>query len=193
MICLSGPRGAGKQLNLGDGHGGVANDADGASAGAGLERGRDLANGRGWQREQMRVGFALIGLPSELLDHAGQDAIGLPHVPGIVKAPDDQVMFTNVGEFLREDGISGERRLIIKMVIESRLVRNDEVLTRGDRLFQDGVSIHKGSDDAGNHGSRVASLQCIDGIGRGRGAGGRDDALHDLCRGESLAGALRCG
>jgi hypothetical protein len=104
-----------------------------------------------------------------------------------VKAPDDQVMFTNVSELLRKDGIGGERRLIIEVVIEGRLVGNDEVLTRGDGLFQDGVSIHKGSDNARNHGSRVASLQRIDGVGRGRGSRGHNNALHDLCRGESLA------
>jgi hypothetical protein len=132
----------------------------------------------------MRIGLALIWLPSELIDHAGEDAIGLPHVPGIVKAPDDEVMCANERELLLQDGVVGERRLIIGVVIEGRLVRNDQVLAGGDRLFEDDVCVHESCGDARDLGVGVTGLERVHSIGWRSGSGRCDDSLHHLGGGE---------
>ncbi len=181
------PCGSGQKRNLRDEQVWVADDADGAGAGAGLEIGGNLGNGGTRQSEPMRVGLALVGLPSELIDHADEDAVGLAQVPGVVKAPDDEVVITNVGELLLLDGIGGERRLIVEMVIEGGLVRDDQVLAAGDCFFEDGVCVHECGDDAGDRRVGIAGLERVDGVGGRSGSGGCDDALHDFGGGEGRA------
>ena len=138
-----------------------------------------------------RCGFVavLIRLPSELVDHAGQDSVGLAHVPGVMEPINDQVVFADVGELLLLDRISGERRLLVEMVVEGGLVRDDEVFAAGYGLFEYRVGIHERGDDAGHHGVGVAGLERIDGADGRDCSGCGDDALHHFGGGEAFAGS----
>jgi hypothetical protein len=106
-------------------------------AGACLQGCGDFTDGGGWQREPVRILAVLISLPSELFDHAGEDSIGLAHMPCVMEPPDDEVVVADVGEFLLLDRIACERSLIVEMVIESGLVGDDEVFVAGYCLFED--------------------------------------------------------
>ena len=63
--------GSGHERNRGYGHGGIADDANGAVSGSRLQGGGDLGDGGGGQSEEVRIRAVLIRPPSELIDHAG--------------------------------------------------------------------------------------------------------------------------
>jgi hypothetical protein len=129
-------RGAGKQRGPGDLHRGIAHDPHCMSPGARPEPGSNLPHGRAGQREPMRIRAALICLPSEPTHYSGENAIRLSQMPGIVQAPDYKMMFADVGELLLFYRVARERSLIIKVVVEGRFMRDDQVLGGSSRFFK---------------------------------------------------------
>ena len=79
-------------LDVADGQGGVAEDADGP----GVERGghllRELAERDGAEGELLGIGWVgYVLLPAELVDHALGDAVGVAHVPVVVEVEEADV------------------------------------------------------------------------------------------------------
>src|SRR5277367_3192430 len=123
----------------------------------------------------MRVGAALIGLPAELVDDAFEDAVGVAQVPGIVKAPDNEMVLFDIREFLRLHGIVAEDGHVIGMVVKGGLMSDDQVFVVGDCSLENLVCVEESGGDAGDDSVGVASFDRVYCSGwRGCAGGGND-------------------
>ena len=95
-------------------------------------------------------GMGIAG-PSEGLVEAVQDAVAFwVCVDLVVQAIDDEVMLLDEGALGLVDGIVGELRGLIAVVIEGGLVADDEVVSATDGFAEDVQAVEEGSGDAGD-------------------------------------------
>ena len=181
--------GADNHGNLGDRHVRIACDSQGWNVKTNLEgAGQLLECGVGNCDEVRALGMG-ISLPAEGLVDAGKDVIPAGvGVDFIVETVDDKMMLVDVCEFLSVDWIIGKEGGIVAMVVESGLVADDQVVTTAHCFAKDIHGIEKGGGDACYRRGRVAGLERIDSVGRGRWSVAMLDAQPGVCGGEGLGG-----
>jgi hypothetical protein len=116
--------------------------------------------------------------------HSGENTVGLSPVPVIVKSPDHHVVFFNEGTLLGPHGIAFVHALgLVEMMVEGRLVSDDEVLMVGGGALQDVERGHHGYGDSGYRFVGVAGFEGVDGFCHPRDADMILNGLYDFAGG----------
>src|SRR6266700_1584935 len=125
----------------------------------------------------------LIFLPAQRMHHSNLNPIRLPPVPMIVKPPNDQPMlFDERALFLPHRVVLVHPfRLVVVMIEECRLMRDDQVLPVCRRPFQHVQRRHHRHRNSRNRRIRIPRFECIHGLAHPR------DANVFLNRGHYLA------
>ena len=105
-------------------------------------------------------------LPAERADHAGLNAIWGARMPMVVKAPDHEMVLLDERLLGSKYGVvlPGEVGGLIEVTVESRFMRNDQVVSRGGRALEHVISGHHGGGDASDRCIGIAGLEGIDGL-----------------------------
>jgi len=109
-------------------------------------------------------------------------------MPVVVKPPYDHPVFLNEVEFVLEKGIFSHIGDDVCGAPESRLVRDDEVVSRGRRAMEQVERGHEGRGNSCDRRVRIANLELV---GGGRSPGHSNvlsDSRHNFASGQSLRG-----
>jgi hypothetical protein len=130
----------------------------------------------------------LIFLPADGRGEGFGHGLWTAEMPLVVEAPDDELMVAHVGELFLVDGIVGEERGLVAMVVEGGLVGDDQVGVEGDGLVQDVHAVGEACHNAGDDCGWVAGFDGVHGIGRRLLRDGGLDARDGLGGGEAGGG-----
>ena len=96
---------------------------------------------------------------------AGFDAVGVTHVPVVVKAPDDHVVFLDEGALLGPDRIVFRHAFrSVEMGVERGLVRDYEIQTASRGAFENVERGHHGDGNSGHRRIWITRLEGVDGV-----------------------------
>ncbi len=156
---------AGEERDLGDSQTRIADHPQGADAQSPLDLPCQILEGGLGKAEAVRLVRALEGGPAQGRHHSLEDPIGLARraMPVVVKAPDHEVVLLDVGELSLEHRVVAQPGGFVEVVIEGRLVGDDEVRLAGGRPLQHIHGRREGGGDPGDRGVGIARLERIDG------------------------------
>jgi hypothetical protein len=175
---------AGAVGDAGDAEVGIADDADDPRVEFLLEVFGEGVHRGGRQSEEERILRVLIFLPANGGGKGFGHGFGMAEVPLVVKAPDDEVVVVHVGELLFVDGIVGEERALIAMVVEGGLVGDDQVGVEGNGAAENIHVVSEACHNSGDDCGWVPGFDGVDGVGWRRLRDGLLDARDGLGSGE---------
>jgi aminopeptidase YwaD len=134
------------------------------------------------------IGRAAELLPTQGRGHSFENAIGFPGVPVVMETEDNQFMLVDVLTLGLIDRVVFEFCGLIEVVIESRFVRDDEVLAGRDCSLQHIERSRKRSDNSRDARIRIAGFDRVDRFAMPGHSDILLDALDDLGDGGRLGG-----
>ncbi len=129
--------------------------------------------------------------PSEETKKRDAHAVGPPRVPVVVKAEHHDLMLLDEGHLRFEHRVIGERVGRVLMVVERRLVRDDEVGSGRDGALNRVERRHERGRDARHRRVRISGLERVHRLGAPGHAARRKrlfDPVDDLTRRHAVAG-----
>ncbi len=113
----------------------------------------------------MRARFLEILLPAHRAKEPLRHRFRPPHVPVIVEAPDNEIVFLDQFGLALVDRIALELRCRVGMAVERRFVADDEVPPSRRSALENRHRRHDGRRNAANGRIWIAGLERVDGLG----------------------------